>query len=161
MKVRMTYDDKVREALRRAPATMSRHVGKGLLRGGIEIARLARRKAPKALSTLTQSINQQRVSNFRVDVVAAMNYATAVEEGAKPGGWVPTESLLAWIRVRQIKPRREGMDVNDLAYLIQQKIFRKGTKAQPFMEPARKEKEIRVGDLVDQSVGRAIASLGL
>ncbi len=158
----MHVDDRaVIEAFDKAPKIMRSHIRKGLRRGGIEVARLARRLAPKAFSTLTQSIKQTVISDFRVDVIAAANYARAVEEGTGPGGRPPVQTIKDWLKVRRIKPRNPDMDIDDLAHIISRSIAKRGTPAQPFMQPAVERKENRLRDLLERSTWDGIRAAGL
>jgi len=60
-------------------------------------------------------------------VSASAPYAAAVEYGSSPH-WVPIAPLKEWAR------KKIGKE--EVAYAIQKKIAKKGTPAQPFLEPA-------------------------
>ncbi|MBU2979010.1 HK97-gp10 family putative phage morphogenesis protein [Alteromonas sp. C1M14] len=110
-----------------------------LRRAAIEGAREAKRAAPKADSTLTNSIQNKQVSLSHQQIVAGAHYARYVEEGTKRGGWVPDKTLMDWISVKNITPRDSDMSLEELVYLIQTKIFYNGTPAQPYMKPAAEQ----------------------
>ena len=75
---------------------------------------------------LARSISTNKTADGYA-VVASAPYAAGVEYGTFPHK-VPIEALKKWAR---IKLHNEG-----LAYPIQKKIAKKGTRAQPYMEPA-------------------------
>lgn len=142
-------------AFMRAPAVMTREADRGLGRAAIEVAREERRLAPKAFSTLTQSIIHRRVRPLYYEITAGVNYALAVERGAGPGGSPPRQTLEDWIRVKGITPR-ENTTLRGLAFLIGRSIRRKGTPAQPFAEPALRNMTPRVIALMRQGVANGI-----
>lgn len=123
-------------ALRADAADALRAVDEALHYGANIVARKARNRAAKARTTLTNSIALARQGIARFEVMAQARYAVYVEEGAGPGGWPPTASILDWMQVRRITPRTPGMSQESLARLIQLTINRRGTPAQPFMQPA-------------------------
>lgn len=116
--------------------TSARLIDQTLERGAIEIARDARQRAPKARTTLTNSIAHVRLATARYEVTAQSRYALAVEEGAGRGGWAPKASLLDWMHIAGVRPRTAGMTMERLADLLQLSIYERGTPAQPFMAPA-------------------------
>lgn len=122
--------------LERSVSVIDGAAAKLLRRLSQEGAREARRHAPKAESTLTNSIRDKHQSASFHQIVAGVHYARYVEEGTDKGGWVPDQTMLDWIDVKGITPDDEDMSMEQLAYLIQTKIFNQGTPAQPFMKPA-------------------------
>jgi len=152
---------KVLRAFERAPEVMARNLQRGLSRGAEEVAREASRVAPKAFSTLTQSIKADRDTPFRYSVGPHVDYARAVEEGTGPGGNPPIQTLLDWIQVQRIEPDDPSMDARDLAYVIQDSIRRKGTPAQPYMAPTRDKMQSRVMQLIRDSAQAGLREAGL
>lgn len=146
-------------AFMRAPQTMTREVDRKMARAAMEVAREERRLAPKAHSTLTQSITHRRLRPMDYAITAGVNYALAVEKGTGPGGSPPTQTLMDWIRVKGITPR-EGTSLRGLAFLIGRSIRRKGTKAQPFAEPALKSMTPRVLALMREGVHNGLSQAG-
>lgn len=106
-----------------------------LRRGAQEGTREAKRHAPKADSTLTNSIAPKYTSLSHAQIIAGVHYATYVENGTKKDGWVPDQTMLDWMSVKGIRPSDPDMSTEELMYLIQTKIFYHGTKAQPFFKP--------------------------
>ena len=151
MKTRISHNaPEVIDRLNRASASVLKNVSQSLDRGSHEVAREAKSLAPKAFSTLANSINVQSVGDFVRDVVAKTNYARAVEKGTGPGGLPPVQSIEDWMKVKGI----EGD-----AFLIARSIAQKGTKAQPFFEPALKAKSTRILDLVYQAASRGLSGV--
>jgi len=147
--------------MRRAPSILLRHIDAGLGRGALEVSREARRQAPKAFSTLTQSISVDRERPLHYVVAPSVDYAGIVEQGGDSGGFPPQQALLDWIRVKGITPDDPEMDENDLAFVIGQSILNNGTPAQPYMAPALKAKRTRVFELVQRGARRGLREAGL
>ena len=64
----------------------------------------------------------------------ANDYYQYIDSGRKAGGKrVPVESILTWIRKKNIRPRNE-MTINSLAYIIQRSINRKGIFPRPMTQ---------------------------
>lgn len=122
-------------ALSRAPERVLWHVQRALARFTQEAARQMKRDAPKATSLLTNSIQARQTGPLEYSVGPTVRYARYVEDGALGGGWPPDEALRRWIRLKRIKPRTPGMNEDDLVYVIGRAIHRRGTPAQPFVEP--------------------------
>lgn len=138
---------------------LERNLDTALQRGALEISREARRRAPKAFSTLTQAIIAYRDGPNLHGVAAGVDYARPVEEGSRPNPGVPIQNLIDWIKVKRIQPRDPSMDIEDLARAIASKIARRGTRSQPFMAPALEDKRQRLHDLVNAAVERTTREL--
>ena len=148
--------DRLADAMARAPGVVIGEADLLIQREAITMARDAKRRAPKALSILTNSIINQRVAPMFARVTARAGYAAAVEEGADPGGSPPLEAIRRWIEVAQITPRDEAMSERDLAFVIRRKIQRQGTPAQPFMRPAAETTADRLRLLLPQAAARGV-----
>lgn len=131
----------LRRALQRAPVECMRGLDRGMGRGALHIMRLARSKAPKATSLLTQTILAGRIGLGEHIITALAGYAGPVEQGRDPGGPMPPlQPIIDWIRARRIEPKGAGIKTErDLAWVIARKIQRDGSPAQPFMQPALAE----------------------
>jgi len=147
------------QAFEASPAILTKHLNRAIGRVVREMARDARRGAPKASSTLTNSISQRLPSPLSGEVFAGVDYARMVEEGTGRGGFPPRRTLLDWIRTRRIEPRRAGMDDNALAYVIGRSIARKGTPAQPYMAPALEKNRARAAKRVDDAIDAALREI--
>lgn len=142
----------VSETLRRLPDEVDRAIG----RGAQEVAVEARGGAPKAFSTLAQSILVRREGQADYSVIAGARYARYVEKGTGPGGKPPLQALRDWIRIKRIEPADPTMDREQLAHLLQRSIAKRGTRAQPFMQPALEAKLPRIRELLEQAVTRGL-----
>lgn len=158
--IRVAIDNRrVLAAFEKAPRTMVKNVRRFLSRAAFEVGDEAKRNVPQALSTLVKAIGPELdpIPALSARVIAGANYARYVEEGTGPGGVPPRETLRAWLRAKRIEPRTPGADEDDLIFLIQRKISRHGTPAQPYMVPALEKKRSRVFDLINQGVEKGIA----
>ena len=85
-------------------------------------------------------------------------YASHVEYGRGPtkkAGQIPLRTTLkAWVHRKLGIPY--GKELESATYLIARKIHRKGTKAQPFFNPAVKKFEERVSDIVSKYVDKSL-----
>jgi hypothetical protein len=129
-----------------------------------EMAVTAKIKAPKAMSTLTNSIIPEQLSRFEGVVRANVSYAEAVEKGTgiygplkrSHGMLPPIRSLIDWIKVKGIEPRDPDMDQEDVAWAIARKISWTGTKPQPFFEPTLEEKSAWADKRIEQAIDNAL-----
>lgn len=146
--------EKVLAAFRRAPETMNRSLDKGLDRAAVKMARTAQDKLRDngsiAFSTLIQSISSRRVGQFTRIVEPAAKYAVFVEEGTKPGYMPNGYALAAWLKVRgAANPKRQS-------FALAKHIFRHGTKAHPFWEPAFNDAEPEMRQIIGRAVAQGI-----
>lgn len=148
-------------ALARAPQRLAWHVDRALARAAAEIARQMRQDAPKAMSTLTQSIKDEHTGPLEYRVGPHVRYARFIEEGTTGGGRPPDEALRRWLRIKRIKPRTPGMSEDDLVYVIGRAIHARGTRAQPFVEPIADSPFFRqrVQQLVDGAVAATLQEI--
>ncbi|MFP4615569.1 MAG: HK97 gp10 family phage protein [Thiohalorhabdus sp.] len=146
--------------LRRAPRTMDRNLRRGVSRSLQELAREARRRAPKATSTLTNSIRAIKPLPLAGMVVPGVAYARYVEEGIGPGSWPPQQDLVEWIRTRGVTPDDPSMDDEDLAYVIARAIHQRGIPPQPYMAPTYEAKRDRVEQILRRSAYDGLKEAG-
>lgn len=150
-------DAKTREAFRKGPELMRRIIGQGVERGAHEVAREAKARAPKAFSTLANSIKANRIDDLHWRAAPATNYADAVEEGRKPGKQTGTANgLMEWVK---LKTGLKGRKLDRATFAIARAIGRRGIRPQPFMRPTAKAKKSRVIELIRQAVERGCAEL--
>ncbi len=147
------------QAFEAGPEILIRHLDKALGRVVRQMARDARKGAPKADSTLTQSISQRQPSPLTGEVFAGVDYARMVEEGTGPGGTPHWATLVEWIKRHRITPRDPGMDEADLTFLIGQKIYHRGTPAQPYMKPALEKNRADATSRVDRAIDDALREI--
>lgn len=143
---------RVKAALERAKPVVENAVDVWLARGAEEVAREAKKQAPKAFSTLINSIRAERLGPMHYQVSEGMNYGPAVEEGTQPHFPNP-DALRPWVeRVLGVR----GKEADDKAWMIARAISRRGTRAQPYMQPAADAKRSRLFELVQQGVDQGI-----
>lgn len=153
--------NRLERALAIAPDAVERHLGTRLAKGAAKTARLMRRNAPKAFTTLTQSIKDTRVGPLAWSTKPHVHYAGYVEEGTGPGGHPPLEALESWIRVHGIIPDDPDMTLEDLAFAMQDSISAKGTPAQPFVTPTWKEIRPEIESEAMDGLSVALREVGL
>ena len=151
-------------------ARTSARAGDGVMRGlqgvGLEIVAEAK-----------QNLNQNKTNNSGMlrasgkvqkdkDAIDAgffadgssEGYASHVEYGRGPtkkAGQIPLRTTLkAWVHRKLGIPY--GKELESATYLIARKIHRKGTKAQPFFNPAVKKFEDKVSDIVSEYVDNSL-----
>lgn len=160
-------------AFARAPQVMVRAIDVKLARGAEEVARTAKRGAPKLFSTLINSIRAQRIGALHYEVSSGVNYARSVEEGTGPAvgkaRYFPNvESLQQYLMhapsYRRFNLKRAGsrgrsdqeMDTVWRAKAWAWYIYNHGTKPQPYMQPAADASRSRLFELVQQGVDEGI-----
>ena len=155
-------DHGVTQALKKAPSAVAANLGFAAHRAALETARKMKALAPKAFSTLTNSINATKINSLTYRAGPNVSYADAVEKGTGPGGSPPVFALLKWIQVKGISPRDASMTELDLAWAIKRKIQQQGTPAQPFAEPVASSgfPQQRLKVLVDQAVAKGLTQAG-
>ena len=152
--IRIRIDDAdAREAFRRAPAVMQSAVDAKLSRGAQEVVREARSLAPKAFSTLTNSIKASQEGLLRYVVAPGVNYARSVEEGVRPGTLPPVAALVPWVKRVLGASDKEA---RGKAFLIARAIKRRGIRTQKYMAPAAEKMESRLIQLVRQGVDQGV-----
>ena len=157
MKLHIEIDSaRAQQAFERAPRVMNKHLGLALDRAAEEVAREARQAAPKAFSTLAQSIRAERDGELARIVAPGVNYARPVEEGTKPGKMPPREALLPWLKQ---KTGATGRELRNRSFLLARYIQRHGTKAHPYMEPTVAKMRPRVLALLIQGRDRGVQEI--
>jgi hypothetical protein len=124
------------DALLRAPRLVLGEIDATMGKlAGIVTERL-RDATPKFTSQLTNATSPVRrtLGEWLVRTVGK-RYATYVDEGAGPGGYVPLRVLRRWIRLKGIRPRVPGMTQMGLALVLQRLIAARGIRAQNYVKP--------------------------
>jgi hypothetical protein len=153
-------NSRAREALQRFPAAFGRAVDPAMWLGAKEIARIARALAPKAFSTLINSIDARKAGPLHYEVAPAVNYARPVEEGVKgPMARQPgtANGLEAWIRQKtgETDPRK----LSRLGFVIARSMKAKGIRAQPYLAPAAEQGTGHLTTLVAAGVAQAVREI--
>lgn len=136
----------------RAVTSMPKVLDRFVQRGANEFARAEKKEAPKALTSLTNSIEANKNGIADWSVGPKMRYAAAVNNGGRPH-WAPIQPLMDWLRVtkrvtdkRQLRVRAKG---------LQRFIAAHGTKANPFVQRTRTKMDDRVIALLREGVHTA------
>ena len=158
MSLELSIDSKkLQQAILKAPDVLERELDLAIGRILPEMARAAKDEAPKSMSTLTNSIKDDRISPLEGIVAPHVNYARAVEEGTDGGYYPPPQNILDWIRAGSgITPNDPDMDDVDLAHAISRSIAQKGTQPHPYMAPAFENKKARADFLINRAIERAL-----
>jgi hypothetical protein len=158
MKIEIRVNDKLAQAaIRRMPGAVERHIDSALWRAAGEISRTAKGKAPKAFSTLTNSIRESRVDELHYRVSTGVNYARPMEEGLEgplarqPG---TANGLIEWIKLK-LRPASDK-EAERIAFLVARSMRRNGIKAHAYMRPAAEEHAGRVRQFVRLAVAGGI-----
>ncbi|MCW7553653.1 HK97 gp10 family phage protein [Endozoicomonas gorgoniicola] len=159
--VDMTGDRQFRKALEQTPGTLFNQLKRMVTRGGSEAARELKRSAPKAHSTLVNSIRSIRDADLSAIAAPNTDYAQFVNDGTGSGGAPSLQAIKDWIRVKGITPNNPNHDLDDLAYMISRSIARKGTRAQPFVDNTADKLTPRINQLMQQAVRNSLAEVGL
>lgn len=149
------HSEGAQAAFRRAPEVIIKHASQGLQRAAHELAREARQLAPKAFSTLTNSIGLNLIGDLHVRVSAEAGYGLPVETGRAPGR-MPGAGLTDWVKQ---KTGLQGKALDRATFAIARSISRRGIPPQPFMAPAAERMQDRAVELVRESVLRGIAEV--
>lgn len=156
MKVTIRHTvDRLAAMLQRAATDLPRATDQAVQRVAIEASRIMRDDAPKSLSELVNSIRNERLAQSFHRSIADAPHAAYVHDGTGPGGAPPIEALRRWARLAQLRPL-EGRSERDMLFLIQRKIRRQGTPAQPFTERAIRTSQERMLALVPRAARDSI-----
>jgi len=152
---------RVARAFKRSPRIMIDRVDAFLLRGALELAREARREAPKASSLLANSIYPDKLGDMDYLIGPHVAHGVYMELGRRPGGAMPPfQPILDWLKNKGVASL-SGEEPRDVAWAMRRSIQRKGTPAQPFMGPALARMEDRLIALALQGVNAGLRSAGL
>jgi hypothetical protein len=128
------------------PALVNTVLGNVLAWAAGRSASLARQKAPKFSSILTQSIKPNRLGDLLWEVNAGQRYAAGLEFGGGHQGEVLTDQRLyaleQWVKGKGIES--DPVRIAYAAWHIGKHIQAQGVKEQPFMRPALEEIEPQV-----------------
>lgn len=154
MQIDITIDDaRVQAALDRLPGRVIDAVEVALWRGAEEVARSAKRNAPKAFSTLANSIKADKLGPLHYRVSPHVNYGPFVEYGRLPGKMPGTANgLMEWIKQ---KTGLSGTDLDRKTFVIARAIGKKGIRPRPYMKPAFDAHRDRIVERVRASAVRA------
>lgn len=149
----------IADAVAKGGVQVLKNVDAALNRGAIELADELKQQAPKATSTLANSV-QIKAKPLEWTIVVAAAYAGYVHDGTKDGGHPSLASMIEWIRLKNIKPHDPTRTPRSLAWLLRLSIKRKGTPANPFATRALEAKTSRLTELVQAGALAGIAGGG-
>lgn len=151
-------------------ARTSAKAGDGVMKGlqsvGLEIVAEAKKNLNQNKTNNTgvlRSSGKVQKDNDGIDAGffaegSTEGYASYVEYGRGPtkkAGQIPLRTTLkAWVHRKLGIPY--GKELDSATFLIARKIHRKGTKAQPFFNPAVKKLEDKVSDIVSKYVDNSL-----
>ncbi len=128
--------------------TLDRFVG----RAAGETGREMKLQAPKAFTTLTNSVTTQRDGAANYSVYPKVNYAAAVNNGSKPHK-PPLMPLMLWLKtVKRVSDKRE---LYRRARGLQRYIAAHGTRANPFVARTAERTHERALQLMRQGTTEA------
>lgn len=160
MSLELTIDSReLQRALLAGPHVLEKHLDRAIGRTVQEMARSARRHAPKAVSTLVNTIKPEQPSALEGRVVVGVDYARAVEEGTAGGRFPPVDNILDWVKVTRQVPDDPSLSPDDLAFVIARSIARRGTPPQPYLAPALEENRSRAERRISQAIDDALREL--
>lgn len=173
MSVTLRIDVKgVQDALAKSDLVL-KYVDGAMAAGALLIQREAVRAAPKADGTLHRNIQTGRLQQLLHQVNSRAAHGVFVERGTGLQGPQRRASgkqnlspqgranIASWIARKGIQPR-PGVSAERLSWLISRSIARKGTRPQPYLEPANTPANARrIADLVEKAMQRGITEAGL
>ncbi|MCG7585441.1 hypothetical protein [Photobacterium sp. OFAV2-7] len=149
------------EAFRAAPGTLVAYLKDGVSRAGSEVSREAREEAPKAESTLTNSIRSNAAGELQRMITSNQIYNSFVVAPTGRQGMPPLQSILDWVKVKRLNPRNPKHTQSDLAFMIARSIARNGTAPNDFYERAADAKADKVAKILNASVAAGLKAAGL
>ena len=91
-----------------------------------------------------------KIKGFTI-VVFANDYAIYVNDGRKPGKYAPVDAIRDWVDDKLGLYFSEG---DQVAFLVNRKIFKEGIEARNFVEKTLKSVEDQVKDLIAQAIAQ-------
>jgi len=161
LNIKVAISPDIDQAMRRFPDIMMRHLDHGVQRAAEEVARSEKNVAPKAFSTLVDSIKTSRIGVASYRVGPGVQHAEAMEFGTKPGAFPDIQHIRDWIRIKHISPENDEFNERDLAFMIARGIRDKGVTPHPFAEPTVKKEGPRVHEIVNRAVRSGLREAGM
>jgi len=156
IEIRLAGLDELAEFAKAQPVRYLSVLDKLARRSATELARIAKRTAPQLDGGLVQSLTSDRVTLGVWVARTGVQYAQAIEEGIKPGSWVPYQSMLAFVKRKRLLPRNPSDTQETLAKLLQRSVFARGIRANPFMQRAATEGAPRVEKIFNAGIANAV-----
>ena len=153
MKIEVKVDsERVIQAFQQAPKVVAANLRAGLDRAAMTMVTAARDELRAndsvSMSTLLQSIAFTSVGTYEREVSPNTDYAVYLEKGTAAGYYPPTYAIASWLRTRGAAEAS--------VFRVKRHIFKHGTKAHPFWEPAFAKAEPTMVDIVAKYVERGV-----
>ncbi|GEM_PF-2429678 len=140
-----------------APDVMTSNLRRFLYRAAQEVAREEGRQAPKAFSTLKDSIGVAEVGFLHFQVATGTNYAVHVADGRFPGKQPGTaKGLVEWVKQ---KTGLSGKPLDRAAFVIARAIGRRGIKPNAFDQRTMVSTGGRVVELVREGTAAGLKEI--
>ncbi len=134
------------EIAKKYPKVTKREINTAIKKSTFELQREAMIQTPLSSGKLRSHIITKTKDMYGA-VIADTDYAYGLEHGTKPH-YVPTRYIKAWAK-------RKGITSYGFIKAVQNTIKKKGTKANPFMERARKRTQAQI----NQNFERAFTNI--
>lgn len=137
---------------RQLPQVIENSLDLYLHRSAQEAARMMKDKSPKAFTTNANSILAEKVGRLQYIVAPHTNYGGYLENGTKPH-MPPPKALQPWVeRVLGLRDDAAYKAARAIAF----SIARRGTRAQPYIQPTADEIAPRIQALAEQGIDAGI-----
>ena len=124
-----------------------------------QVVRIGKINAPVNFGVLRAKIHgevRQAGPGMAIGVVGSYaEHGASLEKGSKPH-WPNIESLGLWVRR---KLRVATKDLQNVTFLIARAISKRGTKAQPYLEPAFKDSQDEIKGFFQQALENIVKRL--
>lgn len=139
---------------RKGPRAMDWALQRILSRAAQQAARDMKVEAPKAFSTLANSVQAEQTGKEQWSIRPHVQYAEYVFQGRAPGRFPPFQPIYDWVRVKGIG----GDNPEGAAWAIRRKIGLQGTQGQDFITPVYAKLADDLPNIqrriIDQALGR-------
>lgn len=153
--------DQLENALPHVQRRIYAELSKGVNRAALEVANVEKQEAPKAFSTLTNSINVIRTNELTRMVGPSALYAEDVVKGREPGGKpVKAENLVDWVIEKKLTSSKYNTPMK-IANAIGLSIAKKGIAPNDFVGRTVEATEDRVKSIIQASLQRALLQAGV
>jgi len=152
----------LRRAYEAAPDIVREHLAAGVREALFLLWHETVERTPRVQSVLANSILAEPVEMQGTVITGrygtAQAYAEPVESGSRPH-WAPLPALVAWVKAKDLKPRKEGQTPEDIARAIQFKIAAHGTKGAHMFERALTENTAQIEQILNAAAARGVEAV--
>ena len=140
---------------RKGPREMDWALNRILQRASQQAARDMKLEAPKAFSTLANSVQAEQTGHLEWTIRPHVQYAEYVFQGRAPGRFPPFQPIFDWVRVKGIG----GDNPEGAAWAIRRKIGLQGTQGQDFISPVYARLANDLPDIQRRIIGQALGRI--